>query len=234
MDNAAKKRRERYVVSQAALKLGVNWVLPTKDREEPDFLISERDRNFGLEVTTCYIGPVGKENSKKGGAERRQRESINEKWLRGVVSDFEHCKGIKLKLSYVGKADEGGKDAILSFLKREKFEYLCEFETRIWRGNGMTVQAYRSPCSRYEFVMDQVGWVFEGGDELQAAIDKKSPLVPKYRKVCPDTRLLVVANREYNSGKLILPERFTPNLGGFHVVYFFSYPESVTVFGPLP
>ncbi|MGH6975821.1 MAG: hypothetical protein ACREED_02225, partial [Stellaceae bacterium] len=46
-----------------------------------------------------------------------------------------------------------------------------------------------------------------------------------------DIRLLVVANRIMNSGKLSLQGRPAFDVQGFQVVYFLSYPESIEVFG---
>lgn len=53
----------------------------------------------------------------------------------------------------------------------------------------------------------------------------------RYREAAgPDIRLLLVADRICNSGKLMLDEGTALDVQGFQVVYFFSYPESVTIF----
>lgn len=228
-NRARQKRGERSVVLQAALKLKVSWHLQADDREEPDFIIKDQRGVFGLEVTECHIGSVG-----KGGSKRRQQESFNQKWLNNVVSVFLREKDVNLKLDYVGPANDQGKNAILAFLEREKFEKRQELSKAVWHGERMMVQAYRDIYSQNVFVNDRVGWVQKSVEPLQAAIDKKVPLLTKYRQVCSDIRLLVVADRIYNSGKMILLDGFKPDLKGFNEVYFFSYPENVTVFHASP
>ena len=59
----------------------------------------------------------------------------------------------------------------------------------------------------------------------------KSKRLTSYKEAAgEDVRLLLVANRILNSGKSKLVEKTTIDTRGFHVVYFLSYPESVTVF----
>ncbi len=81
-------------------------------------------------------------------------------------------------------------------------------------------------------VNDRVGWVDrDAASRISDAITKKSQELPRYRqRVGSDVRLLIVADRIYNSGKLALDESRLVNLQGFRTVYFYSRPESVTVF----
>ena len=44
-------------------------------------------------------------------------------------------------------------------------------------------------------------------------------------------RLLVIADRTKNSGKLTIDDEFVPTLHGFDGVYFLSYPINVKFFG---
>jgi hypothetical protein len=69
-------------------------------------------------------------------------------------------------------------------------------------------------------------------DRIAKAIEIKSKKLPGYKQCSglDDIRLLIVANRIFNSGKLVLMKPAALDTRGFHVVYFFSYPESVTVF----
>ncbi len=79
----------------------------------------------------------------------------------------------------------------------------------------------------------RAGWVNRNpADRITKEIEKKSGKLPRYKKCTglDDIRLLVVANRIMNSGKLSLQKHPALDLRGFHVVYFLSYPESVTVF----
>jgi hypothetical protein len=50
------------------------------------------------------------------------------------------------------------------------------------------------------------------------------------RAAGPDIRLLLVADRIHNSGKLMLDDTAALDTEGFQVVYFFPYPEEVIIF----
>lgn len=59
----------------------------------------------------------------------------------------------------------------------------------------------------------------------------KSQRLRDYKKEAgSDIRLLIVANRIQNSGKLMLEGQVPLDKKGFHAVYFFSYPENVVSF----
>ena len=64
------------------------------------------------------------------------------------------------------------------------------------------------------------------------AIKKKSNELDRYRSAAgADVRLLLVADRIHNSGKLMLDDTATLDTQGFHAIYVFPYPEHVRVFG---
>jgi hypothetical protein len=55
MTRPTQKRRERFFVDQAAKLLGKTWILEA-DREHPDFIVTEGEQRFGLEVCEIFIG----------------------------------------------------------------------------------------------------------------------------------------------------------------------------------
>jgi hypothetical protein len=66
---------------------------------------------------------------------------------------------------------------------------------------------------------------------IAASVAEKSHKLPRYiERAGPDVRLLVVADRYNNSGKLMLEDAVQLNRYGFEKVYFYSHPENVTVF----
>jgi len=76
---------------------------------------------------------------------------------------------------------------------------------------------------------DRTGWVDNKRSKniIQKAIKEKSEKINKYQSEAKlnDIRLLIVANRRYDSGKLELKnDDFRPDLHGFRSVYFFPYP----------
>jgi hypothetical protein len=65
---------------------------------------------------------------------------------------------------------------------------------------------------------------------IEDEIKKESEKLLTYKKaVGPDIRLLIVADRLYNSGKLMIEGQPRWDLRGFQTVYFFSYPDTIKV-----
>lgn len=218
-----KKDIERSHALQAAFKLGEEWTL--EEREAPDFLVSTNEGKFGLEVTECFIGPKS-----KAGSKNRAQESANQRWLRAIRDEFEDCCAAQLHLRYLGHVSKRAAAELLAALLSAHFEQRADFDRVELRFDNGSVWAYKSPNPHWMLLKDRVGWVSQDGTYLQREIDAKSPKLNTYRQLCPDIRLLVVADRIYNSGKLELADGFRPDLRGFDAVYFFSYPMSVTPF----
>ena len=96
--------------------------------------------------------------------------------------------------------------------------------------NRLRVFATKAIRADWFSVNDRVGWANSNPTTLIADLIKmKSEKLPNMEAAGPDMRLLIVADRTYNSGKLMLEECPLLNLRGFLAVYFFSYPKSVTV-----
>lgn len=220
-----KKRVERFHAREAASKLGETWTL--EDRESPDFLVESEGRTFALEVTECHIGPKGRRGSKARSAERQ-----NQKWLEGIRAEFGEQRDVQLHLRYHGAATSKERANLLHALVAAGFQHRAEFEVIKGRFDDGWFHAFKSPQPSWIFLNDRVGWVSTDGSYLQREIDAKARNLPRYRSICEDVRLLVVADRIYNSGKLELDDRFRPDFRGFDAVYFFAYPLSVKAFYP--
>jgi len=78
---------------------------------------------------------------------------------------------------------------------------------------------------------DRVGFVTRDPDPFIAAgITKKSQKLAQYKSlVGDDVRLLLVANRIQNSGKIGHKTDSAFDFHGFKAVYFFPYPEEALV-----
>jgi hypothetical protein len=101
------------------------------------------------------------------------------------------------------------------------------------------VKVYMTPLpvsfarySRWTFVNDKVGWPRSvSASDLQHAINRKAGNLTLYMQKYDNIELLLVADREFNSGKLIqgnLPALSNP---GFRKIYFMSYPDSIQLVG---
>jgi hypothetical protein len=80
-------------------------------------------------------------------------------------------------------------------------------------------------------VNDRVGFVNRNPHGIIAdAIMKNADELPRYKQIAGiDVRLLLVADRISNSGKLMLDKGAQFDLRGFNTVYLFPYPEDVII-----
>jgi hypothetical protein len=100
-------------------------------------------------------------------------------------------------------------------------------------GKGLRVHVTRGLRPDWYSVNHRVGWVDRNPmQRIAEAVGKKAKGPPRYRAAVgsDDIRLLMVADRINNSGKMELAEHASLDVQGFQVVYFFPYPETVTAF----
>lgn len=218
-----RKAFERSIVHQAALKLGEEWEV--NDRESPDFLVDATTGRFGLEVTECHAGPKD-----KGGSPVRRSESFNSRWLAEVRREFSATSDTPLHVRYYGEASDAARLELLDVLQSARFEERSDFFS-LWQAVGEgRVFAFKTQHSAWNVFSDRSGPMSSDGHCLQREIDKKAEKLARYHNICTDVRLLAFTFPTYNSGRFELPEGFIPDLRGFDVVYFFSYPARVRVF----
>jgi len=72
MTRPTQKRRERFFAELAAEFLGKPWTFE-EDREHPDFIVTEGEQRFGLEVCEIFTGLQGR----AGSAMKRVESSIH-------------------------------------------------------------------------------------------------------------------------------------------------------------
>ena len=90
------KHQKRCFVEQAANKLGVAWSIK-EERETPDFVISEGEREFGLEVSEVFAGPV-----QRKGSTRKTEESVHQQTIDRYRNDYETRTGLLLHVQILG------------------------------------------------------------------------------------------------------------------------------------
>ncbi len=222
-----KKERERLFVEEAARLLGKTWTL-WPDREQPDFLVTEGTQKFGLEVSQVFTGPQS-----PAGAAMKEMESNTQKAVDALRIKYEEITNIPLRVLLVGDTSAENMAKVVPALVEEDFaSKLILHHVEINLGDGFTVHATRALRAEWFSVKDRVGWVDRDPIQCVAdAVEKKSKKLPAYREaVGSDIRLLLVADRISNSGKLMLKKRAALDMRGFRAVYFFSYPECVIVF----
>ncbi|WP_435641042.1 hypothetical protein [Micavibrio aeruginosavorus] len=228
MTTLAKKKIERFYAEEAAKLMGKNWIFES-DREHPDFLINEDGQKFGLEVSELFTGELSRSGSKV-----KQAEAHIQKTITKLREKFEAELNIPLIVQFVGNLSKENMDLVLPALRAEHFEIRPIGPRKaIELGKGLRIYVRKTweHAAEWYNVGDRVGWVNQNPiKQITDAIEKKSKEFSRYsQEVGPDVRLLLIANRRYNSGKISLTNFPDLDIGQFTAVYFFSYPESVFI-----
>lgn len=233
MTQQVKKESERFLVERAAELLGRTWMLGP-DHESPDFIVTEGAQQFGLEK--CYIF-TGQQSPDGYGAVMKKKEADTQKAVHALRQKYEATTNVPLNVKFVGDmCDKNMAEVVPALVAMGLSNKPYGHQDFIDVDEGpasLRVHVTRALRADWFSVNDRVGWVNTNPiDLIVREIEKKSKNLHNYKERAglDDIRLLIVADRTMNSGKLILEVPFTLNLRGFQFVYFFSYPESITVF----
>jgi hypothetical protein len=227
MTRPDQKRRERFFVEQAAKLLGKIWIL-AEDREHPDFVVTEGDQRFGLEVCEIFTGPQD-----RAGSAMKRTESGAHRQIETLRREYEAITPTMLRVQIVGRLSPENMASIVPALVAEDLTSKpIAHHLVIDQGNGLRLHVTKALRPEWFSVNHRVGWVDRNPLPIIAdAIKKKSNELERYRAAAgPDIRLLLVADRIHNSGKLMLDDTAALDTQGFQAVYVFPYPESVMIF----
>ena len=227
MTRPTQKQRERFFVEQAAKLLGKTWILE-EDRENPDFIIIEDDKRFGLEVSELFIGMQD-----HAGSAIKRVESDTQRQIEALRREYESLTQTTLRVQIVGTFSPVNIRAIVPALIDEGLESKpVGHHVVIDQSDGLRLHVTRSFRPEWFSVNNRVGWVARNPESIIAdAIRKKANELTRYRVAAgPDMRLLLVADRIHNSGKLMLDNTAALDTQGFQVVYVFPYPEPLMAF----
>jgi hypothetical protein len=227
MTRPTQKRRERFFVEQTARLLAKTWKLE-EDREHPDFIVTEGELRFGLEVREIFIGP----QDRSGSAMKRTESGVHRQ-LEALRREYESLTQIRLRVQVVGRLSPENMAAIVPALLAEDLATkMVGHHVVIDQGNGLRLHVTKAFRSEWFSVNHRVGWVDRNPLPIIAeAIKEKSDELERYRAMAGhDIRLLLVADRIHNSGKFMLEDRVALDTQGFQVVYVFPYSESVMIF----
>lgn len=235
MTRQSQKQQERIYAEQAAKLLGRSWVL-SDDRECPDFIVTEEKMRFGLEIASLFVGPKGRK-----GASSRAEESASKRALEQLRKEFEAKVDLPLIVKLVGsKLGDSTCPANMAAvvpgllamdLPRKEIGYQDKFVVDDGPAS-LTVYVTRALRPDWYDVAHRVGWVDTNPVcYIADMIAEKAGRLTHYKENTDleDIRLLLIADRIMNSGKMALNIPPDIGLGGFKAVYFFSYPEKVIV-----
>ena len=220
------KHEERFYVERTGEMLSLSWTVG-EDRESPDFIISEGDWQFGLEVSELFTGPVGRKGSHK-----KAKESNHQKTIDRYRDIYEAEKAIPLSVRILGPVnDQTMGDLLGQFLQRDFESMPLGHQIIVQPNDQLKVYVTKAFRSFWFRVDDRVGMVNTNPIPIvQERVAMKSRRLSNYHEAAgEDVRLLLVANRMLNSGRLKLVEQSAIDTCGFRIVYFLSFPESVTV-----
>jgi hypothetical protein len=226
------KRGERFFAEQAARLLGRPWDLGD-DSEPPDFVVTEGEQQFGLEVTEIFIGPQS-----DGGSALKASESKTQRAVNALQREYEAIADVPLIVKFVGHMDADNLATVVPALvghdlpsKPTCYHFVHDTTVAHPSRTRLRVHVTKAVRPNWYSVNDRVGFVDRNPHGIiAAAIAKKATELTRYKDAAgSDVRLLLVANRMSNSGKLTLSEGAKFDLHGFNAVYLFPYPEDVIV-----
>lgn len=226
MTRRAQKDQERFFVEQAARSLGGNWSI-VGDSEAPDFIIDSAGARFGLEVQDIFKGP-----QTSAGASLKRGESIRHQFIDSMRTEYERLSGCILDVKFVGRVGVENRAEVIRKLAEAGFAFVPVGQKLIIElSDGLRVHATKAFRPNWYSVNDRVGFVDRNPRQIIAtAIEVKAKKLESYRaQAGPDIRLLLVANRIQNSGKLVLEDDARFKLHGFRVVYLYPYPDPVLI-----
>jgi hypothetical protein len=224
------KRRERFFAEEAA-RLGKNWNLG-EDREHPDFVVAEDGQQFGLEVTQIFIGPQD-----HGGSSLKAQESKTQRVVNALQRKYESIQNVPLIVRFVGNMEAANLATVIPALVAQELpsrpiRYHFVHDTKVAHPARARLRVHVTKGFRADWysVNDRAGFVDRNSHGIiAAAIAKKASNLTRYEGAASNIRLLLVADRVSNSGKLMLDEGTQFDFHGFNAVYLFPYPEHVIV-----
>lgn len=223
MTTARKKRQEALYVEACASQLAKPWSVVT-DGEAPDFLIDDAGVRFGLEVTNLFLEDDGR------GSAIRWREGLGDKVMQTIRRAYEDQSGITIDLKLPRRPREAdAADLVDKLIALKMGDKPVGTRAEFLLADGTIGRVQRSFHPSWLVIEDAVGWVDRnGGSLLQALIERKALKLREYeRNTGREIRLLVIADRMRNSGKIEVRSNDRIDTMGFGIVYFFSYPDHV-------
>lgn len=199
-------------------------------------MVSEGGQQFGLEVMELFIGPQGSAGSALKAGEARTQRAIDE-----LQREYESSpNSVPLLVRFVGNMEPANMATVVPRLLAENlaskpvgYGFVHDTTTQYPFRNRLRVHITRATRSRWCDILDRAGFVDRAPHGIIAdAIAKKGAELARYTEAAGgDIRLLLVANRINNSGKLELDQGAEFDFKGFSVVYLFPYPEDVIALG---
>lgn len=131
------KRREQFFVEEAAKLSGKVWILE-EDREHPDFIVTEGQERFGLEVREIFIGAQD-----QAGSVMKREESGIHRQIEKLRREYESVTPTTLRVQIVGRLTTDNMPTIVPALVAE--EFAAKPKAIMWSSITAADFAYMSP-----------------------------------------------------------------------------------------
>jgi hypothetical protein len=232
------KKRERFFAEQAMRLMGEDWNLGDDNREHPDFIVTGRSQQFGLEVTQIFIGAQS-----DAGSTLKANESKTQRAITVLQREYEAIENVSLIVKFVGNMEAENLATVVPALVAQDLPskptcYHFVHDTTIAHPARARLRVHitKALSPNWYSVNDRVGFVDRNPHGIIAdAIAKKANELTQYKEAAgSDVRLLLIADRISNSGKLMLDDGEQFDLHGFKAVYLFPYPEDVIILDSEP
>lgn len=233
MTREIQKQTEILYAENLSKDMGYDWIVevPPNEDDWPDLLIKTAHDKFGLEVRDMYV-----DESRKGSIEKRD-ESFRRDLLSELSVKYYAEKNVPILLNIRGPFNKDSVDKILEYLLTTEFQEWITIEHDIIINSKKTtlfIERLPSSFGDYSYwkcMDDSFGWVERiTEDKIEMIIKEKSLNIDKYKKNVSNVSLLIVSNRIYNSGKLLLEKSRKVNTYGFGKVFFYMHPLETIVY----
>ena len=173
---------------------------------------------------------------KDAGSVRKKAESDRQAAICALQLQYEAIENIPLIARFLGDMRDDIIAKVIPRLLSENFaakpvSYQVDFDIDTTIGAKLKVYVTKALRADWFSVNDRVGWVDQNPMlAISEMVESKSKKLPDYISAAgPDMRLLLVANRIHNSGKMTLENREVIDKHGFKVIYFYSCPHDIYV-----
>lgn len=234
MTREKQKQSEALYAANLSKDMSYGWIVdvPFNEDDWPDLMITTSSNDkFGLEVRDMYVDDSSKGSIEKG------NESFRHKLLKKLSVEYYAKRGVPILLDIRGPFYNESVGKILDYLLSVKLQEWVHTEHDIIIHNKKTrlfIERLPSDFGQYCYwkcMDDNIGWVERiTEDKIEKIVKEKSIHIDKYRKNVSNVSLLIVANRIYNSGKMLLEKSREINTCGFDKVYFYMHPIKVVVY----
>ncbi len=233
MTRERQKDTEIIYAKNLSKYMGYDWIInvPSNEDEWPDLLIKTSNDEFGLEVRDMYV-----DESRKGSVEKRD-ESFRNNLLKELAEKYYAKKDVPIRLEIEGPFHKEYIEKILEYLILTEFqewettEHVISIEDKNTTLFVERLSSTFGTYSRWECTDDEIGWVeIINEDRIEKIVKEKSMNIDKYKKNINKVSLLIVANRIYNSGKLLLEKSRKINTHGFDRVFFYMHPLELVIY----